>query len=45
MVRLAAEADIWGGCLLRTRPAIYLVEGTPKSDHGLTTMGNPGNVG
>ena len=34
----------WGGCLLRTRRAIYLVEGPRRRDDGATTTGNPGNV-
>jgi len=31
--------------LLRTRRAIYLVEGPRRRDDGATTTGNPGNVG
>jgi hypothetical protein len=36
---------LWGGCLLRTRRAIYLVEGRPQERSCPTTTGNPGNVG
>jgi hypothetical protein len=32
-------------CLFRTRRVIYLVEAPHRSDYGLTTTGNPGNVG
>ena len=40
----------WGQCwtpihMLRTRRAIYLVEGPRRSDHGGTITGNPGNIG
>jgi hypothetical protein len=33
------------GVVLRARRAIYLVECSHKSNHDLTTTGNPGNVG
>src|ERR1700745_1095251 len=34
-----------GGHLLHTRRAIYLVADLRRSDDGVTTIGNPGNVG